>query len=224
MYQSVSVEGNRVISCVLTHYWEVLWWSEIPCSAQFSRSVQFSSVQSLSRVQLFATPWAAGIPVHHQLPELHNFPVFHQLPNLSKSQERFPLVSPFFCTTSACTHTHIYTDHTHNFTLTNTVALKHIYTHTHTHTHMPHTLKLMLRHISTHSYTHRHCILKTHAYPQAHYRGWWDVQRGVWPALGHTAHLGQAWDRIPRWPPHPGNQAASRWCQRHQLMPEPTIS
>ena len=31
---------------------------------------QFSSVQSLSRVQLFVTPWiAARLPVHHQLPE-----------------------------------------------------------------------------------------------------------------------------------------------------------
>ena len=36
-----------------------------------SDSVQFSSVQSLSHVQLFATPWIAmpGLPVHHQLPE-----------------------------------------------------------------------------------------------------------------------------------------------------------
>ena len=36
--------------------------------------VQFSSVQSLSRVWLFVTPWTAcstsGFPVHHQLPEL----------------------------------------------------------------------------------------------------------------------------------------------------------
>ena len=32
----------------------------------FSGKNQFSSVQSLSRVQLFATP---GLPVHHQLPE-----------------------------------------------------------------------------------------------------------------------------------------------------------
>ena len=37
-------------------------------------SVQFSSVQSLSRVLLFVTPWIAncstlGLPVHHQLPE-----------------------------------------------------------------------------------------------------------------------------------------------------------
>ena len=33
--------------------------------------VQFSSVQSLSRVLLFGTPWIStpGLPVHHQLPE-----------------------------------------------------------------------------------------------------------------------------------------------------------
>ena len=30
---------------------------------------QFSSVQSLSRVWLFVTPWTAGFLVHHQLPE-----------------------------------------------------------------------------------------------------------------------------------------------------------
>ena len=32
----------------------------------------FSSVQSLSHVQLFATPWTAALqafPIHHQLPE-----------------------------------------------------------------------------------------------------------------------------------------------------------
>ena len=33
--------------------------------------IVLSSVQSLNRVQLFATPWtAAHLPVHHQLPEL----------------------------------------------------------------------------------------------------------------------------------------------------------
>ena len=35
-------------------------------------SVQFSSIQSLSRVRLFATPWnrsTPGLPVHHHLPE-----------------------------------------------------------------------------------------------------------------------------------------------------------
>ena len=36
------------------------------CIAQFS-SVQFSSVHSLSRVRLFASPWTStpGLPVHH---------------------------------------------------------------------------------------------------------------------------------------------------------------
>ena len=29
-----------------------------------------SSVQALSHVQLFVTPWTPGFPVHHQLPEL----------------------------------------------------------------------------------------------------------------------------------------------------------
>ena len=32
-------------------------------------AVQFSSVQSLSCVQLFATAWMPGLPVHHQLSE-----------------------------------------------------------------------------------------------------------------------------------------------------------
>ena len=32
--------------------------------------IQISSVQLLSPVWLFATPWTAGFPVHHQLPEL----------------------------------------------------------------------------------------------------------------------------------------------------------
>ena len=37
--------------------------------SESTSSVQFSSVQSLSRVQLFATPWIAARQVHHQLPE-----------------------------------------------------------------------------------------------------------------------------------------------------------
>ena len=36
----------------------------------YSAVWQFSSVQSLSHVQLFAVPWTAGFPVHHQPPEL----------------------------------------------------------------------------------------------------------------------------------------------------------
>ena len=35
----------------------------------FKISLQFSSVQSLSRVRLFVTPWTAGFPVLHYLPE-----------------------------------------------------------------------------------------------------------------------------------------------------------
>ena len=38
----------------------------------FYSNPQFSSVQSLSCVRLFETPWTAGmpsLPVHHQLPE-----------------------------------------------------------------------------------------------------------------------------------------------------------
>ena len=41
-------------------------------SIYFLSGSQFSSVQSLSHVRLFATPWThsmPGLPVHHQLPE-----------------------------------------------------------------------------------------------------------------------------------------------------------
>ena len=41
------------------------------CSAnRFIRSIFLSSVQSLSRVRHFAASWTAGLPVHHELPEL----------------------------------------------------------------------------------------------------------------------------------------------------------
>ena len=49
-------------------------------------SVQFSSVQSLSRVQLFA-----GFPVHHQLPELTQTHV-HRVGDAI--QPSHPLLSP----------------------------------------------------------------------------------------------------------------------------------
>ena len=67
-----------------------------------------SSVQPLSHVRLFATPWTAAFPVHHQLPELaqthvhrvsdaiqpprpqsSHYPAF----NLSQHQGRFQWVS-----------------------------------------------------------------------------------------------------------------------------------
>ena len=56
---------------------------------------QFSSVQSLSCVRLFATPWKAcsmpGFPVHHQLPELTQTHV-HQVSDAI--QPSHPLSSP----------------------------------------------------------------------------------------------------------------------------------
>ena len=49
--------------------------------------IQFGSVQSLSCVRLFVTPWtAAGLPVHHQLLE---FTQTHAI------QPSHPLLSPF---------------------------------------------------------------------------------------------------------------------------------
>ena len=48
-------------------------FTESPSYLHRSKSscLPFSSVQSLSPVRLFATPWtAARLPVHHQLPEL----------------------------------------------------------------------------------------------------------------------------------------------------------
>ena len=55
---------------------------------------QFSSVQSLSRVWLFVTPWIAarpGLPVHHQLPEFTQTHV-HQVSDAI--QPSYPQSSP----------------------------------------------------------------------------------------------------------------------------------
>ena len=56
-------------------------------------SVQFSSVQSLSRVQLFASPWitARQASLHHQLPEFTQTHV-HQVSDAI--QPSHPLLSP----------------------------------------------------------------------------------------------------------------------------------
>ena len=56
--------------------------------------VQISSVQSLSCVQLFETPWTEacpGLPVHHQLPE---FTQTHAHWVDDASQPSHPLLSP----------------------------------------------------------------------------------------------------------------------------------
>ena len=40
--------------------WGLLWVTNKVCGTLYSNEVQFSSVQSLSRVRLFATPWIAA--------------------------------------------------------------------------------------------------------------------------------------------------------------------
>ena len=45
----------------------------VRCMERVTWKVQFSSVQSLSHVQLFATPWTAAMP---GFPVLHYFPEF----------------------------------------------------------------------------------------------------------------------------------------------------
>ena len=49
------------------------WKNFLYCLYPINMLVQFSSVQSLSHVQLFATPWIAAhqasLSIHHQLPE-----------------------------------------------------------------------------------------------------------------------------------------------------------
>ena len=48
--------------------------SHLPFHQNKIKYLEISSVQSLSHVKLFATPWTAcstpGFPVHHQLPKL----------------------------------------------------------------------------------------------------------------------------------------------------------
>ena len=60
----------RVGSLVDVLCWPFTWNTNI-FTLWPSQEVQFSSVQSLSHVWLFATPWTAapGLPVHHQLLE-----------------------------------------------------------------------------------------------------------------------------------------------------------
>ena len=54
---------------------------------------QFSSVQSLSRVWLFVTPWITGLPVHHQLPEFTQTHV-HQVCNAIQTSHCLSFPSP----------------------------------------------------------------------------------------------------------------------------------
>ena len=62
--------------------------------SELMESVQFCSVQSLSRVRLFVTPIdhsTAGLPVHHQLPEFNQTHV-HRVSDAI--QPSHPLLSP----------------------------------------------------------------------------------------------------------------------------------
>ena len=56
-----------------------------------SAFIELPSVQLLSRVQLFATPWKPGFPAHHQLLELAHTHV-HQVADAIQSSH--PLSSP----------------------------------------------------------------------------------------------------------------------------------
>ena len=82
------------------------WFNEL-CRSSLGCHISFSSVQSLSHVWLFATPWVAaqscltlcnpmscstpGLPVHHQLPEFTQIHV-HWVGNTIQSSH--PLSSP----------------------------------------------------------------------------------------------------------------------------------
>ena len=62
---------------------------------RFHQRLQFSSVQLLSHVRLFVTPWTAalpGLPVHYQIPELTQTHV-HRVGDAI--QPSHPLASPF---------------------------------------------------------------------------------------------------------------------------------
>ena len=56
-------------------------------------NLQFSSVQSFSHVRLFATPWTATLPVHHQLPEFTQTHV-HWVSNAIQPSHPLPSPSP----------------------------------------------------------------------------------------------------------------------------------
>ena len=69
-----SLIWGHMILVVISPHWQKSLRTLPPLLPFPIPSVQFSSVQLLSRVQLFATPWIAmrctpSLPVHHQLPE-----------------------------------------------------------------------------------------------------------------------------------------------------------
>ena len=59
--------SNTFIDTTRNNVLSAIWGLFSPVKFTHKINYQFSSVQSLSRVWLFASPW--GLPVHHQLPE-----------------------------------------------------------------------------------------------------------------------------------------------------------
>ena len=65
----ISQAVYRICICSCLHT-EVKTKTKVKSHSWAYHAHQFSSVQSLSRVQLFATPWIQpSLPVHHHLPE-----------------------------------------------------------------------------------------------------------------------------------------------------------
>ena len=82
-----------LVGFLLPWMWGITLWL-LQQSAATAAYIQFSSVQSLSPVRLFATPWIActpGLPVHHHLPEFTQIHV-HRVSDAI--QPSHPLSSP----------------------------------------------------------------------------------------------------------------------------------
>ena len=97
--------AGEILTDWLNYYYQ-RWGSKFPPSSSnptylaevssvlSTTSVQFSSVQSLSRVRLFATQWnrsTAGLPVHQHLPEFTQTQVHRVSDTIQPSH---PLSSP----------------------------------------------------------------------------------------------------------------------------------
>ena len=81
----------------------------------------FSSVQSLSHVRLFATPWTAGRQASLSITN-------------SRSLRKLMSIELVYTHTRTCVHTHTHT-HIYICLLCKLMSIESVYTHTHTHTH-----------------------------------------------------------------------------------------
>ena len=74
MYPGLDNRRNRALGDIFQHWsfiQETTAWEtrRSECNTEQWYNNQFSSVQLLSHVWLFVTPWIRACPVHHQLPE-----------------------------------------------------------------------------------------------------------------------------------------------------------